>query len=95
MIMQMCCVRDAKSESFGTPFAVTSLGVAIRSFDDEVNRSGDENTMNKHSGDFALYHIGTFDNNDGSVVQLSPIKLLVQGNEVKKVVSMSGKVSKV
>lgn len=83
MQLIMVSVRDAKSEVFGTPFFVQTLGVAIRSFDDEVNRIDPENMMNKHSQDFSLWQLGTFDNDKGECVPMLP-KLLIQGDQVKK-----------
>ena len=83
MILIACSVRDAKSESFGRPFFLVSVGSAIRSFDDEVNREAADNTMYHHAADFALYQLGTFDDQDGSYTAITP-KLLVQGNEVQR-----------
>lgn len=74
-------VRDLKSEVFGTPFVMRSVGVAIRSFDEEVNRKDENNMMFKHPADFHLFQIGTFNDLDASVEKCVP-KLLVSGDQV-------------
>ncbi|AZL82673.1 nonstructural protein [Apis mellifera associated microvirus 1] len=71
-ILQMVAVRDVKAEAFNFPAAVPSLGMALRSFTDEVNRRDDNNAMNRHPADFSLYHIGTYDTATGSLNPISP-----------------------
>lgn len=83
MIHIMIAVRDVKSEAYGRPFFVNSVGVAIRSFDDEVNRPHEENMMYNHPGDFSLYEIGTFDDQTGEVKSMTP-KILIEGVQVQK-----------
>lgn len=78
MKLVIASVRDVKSEAYGRPFFVNSVGVAIRSFDDEVNRAAEDNIMYHHPADFALFQIGTFDDSDGSIEPMIP-KLLLQG----------------
>lgn len=78
-------VRDSKSDAFGRPFFVASAGVAIRSFDDEVNRKDPENMMFNHPGDFALYEIGSYDDSVGLIECHAQPKLLIQADQVKKV----------
>lgn len=80
----VCAVRDSKSDVFGRPFIMGQIGQAIRSFDDEVNRAAEENTMFHHPEDFALYQIGHYDDQDGRLVPLDVPKLLVQADQVKK-----------
>lgn len=83
MIHIMCSVRDVKSEVFGRPFFTPSVGVAIRSFDDEVNRANADNVMHHHSQDFSLYQLGTFNDVDATFDAIMP-KLLVTAEQVKK-----------
>lgn len=61
MILQIVVVRDRTADVFGTPNFVTSVGIAIRSFSDEVNRVDANNMLNKHAEDFDLFHLGTYD----------------------------------
>lgn len=91
----MASVRDTKSEAYGRPFFVQSIGVAIRSFDDEVNNPEENNMLYKHSEDFALFHVGNFDDSKGSVEAVNPPKILIEGMQVKKKLAEVHKISKV
>lgn len=66
MRLEMFTVYDIALGSYGRPMFMQSVGQAMRSFSDEVNRSDPDNQMNKHPSDFALYHLGTFVDEDGS-----------------------------
>lgn len=83
MIQIICAVKDRAADAFGRPLFVPSVGIAIRSFSDEVNRSDSENQMFNHSDDFDLYEIGTFDDNTGIIDCHSQPKLLSLGKSVK------------
>lgn len=80
-ILHVLSVRDDKI-GFGRPAFVPSVGLGIRSFGDEVNRPGAENEMVKHPADFALFELGTFDDQTGLFCCLDVPKLLVQGMNV-------------
>ena len=68
----VCAVRDSAVGAFNRPFFVPSIGVANRSFSDEVNRKSDDNPMYAHPDDFELYELGTFDEEAGVFVQMYP-----------------------
>ena len=51
-------VRDSALDAFLRPFFAPSLGVAERSFADEVNR--DDSEMGKHPDDYELYFLGDY-----------------------------------
>lgn len=89
MKMVVVSVRDAKSEAFGRPIFVSTIGAAIRSFGDEVNRDERENVMCTHPEDFQLFHLGYYEDSIGQFENITP-KLLAQGNEM-----FIGKISKV
>lgn len=59
----MLAVRDRAADVFGQPFFQTSIGGAIRSFSDEINRKGDNNMLAQHPEDFDLYELGSYDDN--------------------------------
>lgn len=65
MIFQVCAVRDRVVDAFNSPFVVTSVGQAIRTFGDEVNRKQEDNPLSKHPEDFDLYKLGTWDSESG------------------------------
>lgn len=81
--MVIASIHDYKAEVFGKPFFVPSQGVAIRLFTDEVNRPAADNTAYNHPEDFGLYEIGAFDELTGRITSVEPVKLLVQGGQVK------------
>lgn len=83
MIQFIVSVKDRCANAFGRPFFVPSVGLAIRSFSDEVNRSADDNQMNRHPEDFDLYELGTYDDESGIIYcHSSPVEL-AQAKQVK------------
>lgn len=66
MIHEIYSVRDAKVEAFLQPFFAPTLGSAVRSLTEAVNDK--EHTFCKHVDDFALYHIGSFDDARGELL---------------------------
>ena len=43
MKMIVVSIKDRAADAYGRPFYVPSVGVAIRSFQDEVNRAAEDN----------------------------------------------------
>ncbi|AXH75193.1 MAG: nonstructural protein [Microviridae sp.] len=72
MIMQLFSIYDSASGLFGRPMFMVSRGQAVRSFTDEVNRNDPQNDLYKHPSDFTLYHLGAFDDADGSFNLVKP-----------------------
>ena len=71
-----CAVRDEALQAFTRPFFVNSLGLAIRSFEDECNRKSDDNAMANHPKDFSLWHVGSYDEETGRLSALDvPVRL--------------------
>jgi hypothetical protein len=83
MKLVLCTVKDRAADAFGRPMFVPSVGVAIRSFSDEVNRDDSENQLNRHPDDFDLYELGEFDDNTGLFDLHDQPKLLSLGKQVK------------
>lgn len=65
MIHHVFSVKDTNAETFGRPFFVPAVGVALRSFADEVNRDASDNLYFNHPEDFILYSLGIWDDNSG------------------------------
>jgi len=61
----VCSVRDSAAQAFAQPMFFPALGVAQRMFTDEVNRQDPGNNLYKHPGDFELWVIGLYDEDDG------------------------------
>jgi hypothetical protein len=83
MIQIVCAIRDVKSELFGRPIFTQTTGVAIRQFTDEVNRKDPDNPLNRHPEDFSLYHIGSYDDNEGKMIPFTLPKILARADQVK------------
>ena len=83
MKLVLCSVKDRAADAFARPMFVPSIGVAIRSFSDEINRSDAENQLFNHPDDFDLYEFGEFDDNTGSFELHEKPKLLTLGKQVK------------
>jgi hypothetical protein len=82
MKLIICSVRDSAADAFGRPYFVTSQGVALRAFTDEVNRENDDNPLHKHRKDFALYELGEYDDNTAQIVCHDQPKLLIHADQV-------------
>lgn len=78
--MIICAVRDSAMNAFMRPFVVPAVGMAIRSFSDEVNRVAEGNALNAHPEDYELYSIGTFDEETGAVAG-HPHAVLIRGKD--------------
>lgn len=66
--LAVVAVRDRALDAFMRPFFVPSVGMAIRSFQDEVNRADKENAIYNHPEDYDLFHIASFDEDTGVFV---------------------------
>ena len=75
MRLIMCAVRDRAADAYARPMFVPSVGIAIRSFSDEVNRKADDNQMYNHADDFDLYELGEYDDETAKFIILDTPKL--------------------
>ena len=83
MISVIVSVKDSAAEAFGRPMYLQSLGVAIRSFTDEVNREDKDNQLFNHPDDFDLYELGVFDDTLGRYELRENPTVVVRGKDVK------------
>lgn len=65
MILEIFSVFDFKAAAYGQPFFTTTRGLALRMFQDECSNEG--SNINRHSDDFTLTHIGTYDDTTGQI----------------------------
>jgi hypothetical protein len=83
MLSVIVSVKDSAAEAFGRPMYLQSLGVAIRSFTDEVNREDKDNQLYQHPDDFDLYELGVFDDSLGRYELRDNPTVIVRGKDVK------------
>jgi hypothetical protein len=79
----ICTVYDRAAETYARPMFVPSIGVAIRSFTDEVNRNDSNNQLFNHADDFDLYELGEFDDQTSRIIMLDLPKVLILGKQAK------------
>lgn len=83
MIFRVMAVRDRAADVYGMPHFQVSLGAAIRSFGDEVNRAAENNAFYQHPEDFDLYELGSYNDQDGSFVTSVPKQVAI-GKDLKR-----------
>jgi hypothetical protein len=76
-------IRDRAGDVFSAPAFVTSIGVAKRSFSDEINRKAENNQLNSHPEDFDLYEVGSFDDQGGQLEPCVPRQLAIGKDEIR------------
>jgi len=84
---KLCVVSvfDGAVQAHMRPMYVPSKGYAIRSFSDEVKRSGTDdqpNMMNKHPADYELRFLGTWDEETGIHQQVEGTQVLIRAADV-------------
>lgn len=73
MIVNCYTLFDAQLQAYAQPFFSQTNGSALRAFADHVNEPG--TGPNKHPEDYSLWHIGTFDDQEGRITPLTPTML--------------------
>lgn len=82
MKMVIVSILDTAAGAYGRPAYIASEGVAIRQFQDEVNRESEDNQLYKHPDDFQLYYLGTFDDNTGGFDLLASPKMIARAKDI-------------
>lgn len=77
MIYKIFSVRDRSADAYGRPTFALATGSAIRSFGDEINRPGEQNTWYQHPEDFDLYELGFFDDASGEFQTHKPKQVAI------------------
>jgi len=81
MKLEVYAVHDTQVEAYMTPFFVQNDNVAIRSF--QAVCSDPDSQVSKTPEHYSLFHIGTFDDSNGSIVCDVP-RFLINGIEVPR-----------
>lgn len=74
-------VYDSAAQAFNRPFFVPAVGMALRSFSDEVNRQAEDNPMNRHPDDYELFQLGEFDDASGRFTLFDDPKPLLRAKD--------------
>jgi len=84
--MKMVCVAiyDVKAEAFMRPFFVQRKALAVRSFQDEVNRPAEDNPLYRHPADYRLMALGEWDDESGYFESLPRPELIIEAANVRK-----------
>lgn len=64
-MMKLFAVRDVKADSFGSPMAIATKGLAIRSFSDACHSPKSE--LSRYPNDYMLYELGEYEPNSGKI----------------------------
>ena len=83
MKLVIVAIRDSAVGAYMRPFYLQSSGQAIRSFQDEVNRAAEENTMFHHPEDYELFLLGEFDDVTGMFDLLEVSKSIATAKQLK------------
>lgn len=67
-------VYDKAVGAFMPPFQSRSKGEAVRSFMTAVTKEGHQ--FNSHAGDYELFHIADFNDENGAYVPISPMRVI-------------------
>lgn len=80
-MLRIFALYDDKAKAFMPPFCMPEVGLAIRAFGDLVSDS--KHPVGAHPGDYAIYHLGTFDEQSGVITALSVPSVLMNGLEMR------------
>lgn len=83
--MNMYAIHDTTAKSWAAPFFQRTDVAAIRAMAAAVNTEDRNNQLFTNPEDFNLYHVGTFNEETGTVSADSDMpKLIVNGIKLKK-----------
>lgn len=83
MILQIMVAFDKKAASYLTPFFVTRGELGIRSFSSAVN-GAPGSAIADHPEDFALYQLGTYNDDSGKLNPFAEPVHVVEAVKLKK-----------
>lgn len=82
MIRHCVVVKDRALNAFLIPFFAPSVGVAERSFSDEVKNT--ESQMHAHPEDFDLYYVGTYDDEHCTFHLFDVPNMVLRGQDCRR-----------
>jgi len=84
MKMGIFTLYDTKSEMHGRPFFSENRGAAIRSIQMSL-KADPKSVLSQYPGDFGLFDLGTFDDENGIFESHSPVFVLTVSELVTEV----------
>lgn len=81
MKLVVVAVRDRAAAVFAQPFFVPAVGIAIRSFGDQINLKEANNPMVAHPEDFDLFELGVYDDATGRFESLAEPRQISIGKD--------------
>lgn len=81
--LQMFALFDKKAVAYSLYYAMPQKGQVLRAMEDDVNNP--QTAMSRHPEDYALYHIGEFDDASGSIKCLASPVHVEEALALKKV----------
>lgn len=82
MLLIAVAVRDSAVDAFMRPFFTPSTAFAVRSFFEAVKEA--DSPMSKAPQDYALFHLGSFDEESGKFENLPHPVQLVRAQDLKE-----------
>lgn len=82
MLLKVFSIRDTAAEAYNQPFFMLTQAEAIRIFTNMANDP--ESNISKHSSDYHLYYLGTYDNQTGYFSQDKEILNIGRADSFKK-----------
>lgn len=76
----VCAVKDRAVNAYNRPIYVPTVGVAIRSFTDEVNRKDSE--LHNHPEDYDLYELGQWDDETAIYQPLEVPRVITRAQDI-------------
>lgn len=65
---KILCFKDDKSDTYGPPFTVETLGMFIRSLVEELESPAKKAIWAKHPQDFGVFELGLYHPGSGSIL---------------------------
>lgn len=81
--MKIYCIYDNNARTYGTPFFQPTNVHAVRAMKVEINRQDPGNVMYLFPGEYDLYLVGEFNDQDGKVSGLETPEKLANGSQLK------------
>ena len=82
MKLNIYAIFDNAAKAYMSPFFMHNHGLATRAFSDQVNAQ-QENQISLHPEQFALFHIGEYNDETGHIEPLATPDPLGRGNQFK------------